>query len=479
VVVRLQRRSILIVLLAVLLLHAAHALSYSLNVNPIQNDIDRNQSATYEVVISNFESVEVDFQIYSIDPAWNVKVEPLDLSVPSNTQRTFSLSLRPTSSANFGTQGVTVNFKELNSGTLVKKTVVLSLRNPDAVPQTYSPTVSLDVAMPYDVDPRSPIPLRLELHNSNSLNISNLTILVSSPHFSSASVIKLAPLSVHTEDIAGLHTEPTTPPGEAEVSIKLLYQGKVINQIVKNYKIKEYTQVQQHVNESKHFFKTDKTIEIRNDGNVRNVATVSVATSFVKSLFISSSLPYENGASNGQRVIFWSIPLEPGETRSIVYTENYRILVLLFLLAIICIAAYLLMRSPLVAVKEAVAVAHSDGVSNIKVRVFVKNRSAKAMQHIQVTDKVPSLVDVLKTESPGSLAPSKIAVSEKQGTLLRWELDELEPFEERILTYQVKSKLKIIGRMKLPNARIRFTYKNKERAVYSNNIELVEKFKDK
>jgi hypothetical protein len=194
---------------------------------------------------------------------------------------------------------------------------------------------------------------------------------------------------------------------------------------------------------------------------------------------VSSSLSYESDVKDGQRVLLWSVPLEPYGAERFTYTENYRVLVLLVLLAIVGAVFYLLLRSPVVAIKEAVAIAHREGVSDIKVRVFVKNRSAKLIQGIQVTDRVPSLAEVLKHESPGSMSPTKLAVSDKQGTLLRWDLEVLEPFEERILTYQVKSKLKIIGRMRLPNAKIRFTAGGKERAVYSNNIELVERFKDR
>jgi hypothetical protein len=253
----------------------------------------------------------------------------------------------------------------------------------------------------------------------------------------------------------------------------------VIRQITKNYRIKEYTQITQRVADKSFFFKTDKTVSVTNEGNVRNTAVVSVPTSLLKSLFISSDLPYETATKDGARTVYWNVPLDPYETGSFVYTENYRILVLLFLLAIISAIAYLLLRSPIIAVKEAVGIAHHEGVSDIKVRVFVRNRSAKIVQNIVVTDRVPSLAEVQRIDSPGSIPPSKIGVSDKQGTLLRWDLDVLEPFEERVLTYKVKSKLKIIGRMRLPNARLRFTSAGRERTIYSNNIELVEKFKDK
>ena len=128
---------------------------------------------------------------------------------------------------------------------------------------------------------------------------------------------------------------------------------------------------------------------------------------------------------------------------------------------------------------EAVGIAKEDGVSHLKVRIYLKNRSARAILGITLTDRVPSIADVIKAESPGSITPSKIAVSEKGGTLLRWELEQLEPYEERVVTYLAKSKLRIIGRISMPTAKARFTLGDKERVVYSNNIEVVQRFKDR
>jgi hypothetical protein len=467
------------VVVALLLLPIAHAASYSIIVTPVDAEIYRNETATYTVSISNFDPVQAQYQVYTIDPSWGVRTDPFDLTVSAKSEKTFTLIMRPLSAADYGNQGVTVYFKDLNSDTLIKKAIVVSLRDPFYTnDRGYTPTVSMDVLMPYEIDPREEIPLRVELRNRNPLNISDLTIKVTGSDFAKESTLSLPPLSEKTRDITGLRTDPRSAPGDKDITIQLLYQGTVIAQVAKNYKVKEYTEVKERVTTNAFFFKTTKDVALYNDGNVQNTAIVRVPTSLIKNLFVNSDIPYEMTTYDGQRVLVWSIPLDPEETTAFTYTENYRILILLVLLAIASGIAYFLLRSPIVGLKEAVAIAHGGGVSDIKVRLFVRNRSAKLIQGIQVTDRVPSLADVIKTESPGSIAPTKIAVSDKQGTLLRWELEVLEPFEERILTYQVKSKLKIIGRMHLPNAKIRYTVGGKERAVYSNTIELVEKFQD-
>jgi hypothetical protein len=199
----------------------------------------------------------------------------------------------------------------------------------------------------------------------------------------------------------------------------------------------------------------------------------------LKSIFTSSDASYERTIADDKRVLEWRIPLGAGETRTFSFVENYRVLVLLALIIVLSLVGYLFLRSPILVVKEAVGIAKEDGVSHLKVRIYLKNRSARSISGITLTDRVPSIADVIKAENPGSIHPSKIAVSEKGGTLLRWELEQLEPYEERVVTYLAKSKLKIIGRISMPTAKARFTSGEKERVVYSNNIEVVQRFKDR
>jgi hypothetical protein len=453
--------------------------AYSVDVESVKTDIFRNESAEYRVTIKSFEPADGEIQAYTVDPAWIVRTDPLAVELGAGDTQTFTLYLRPAGSASFGAQGVTVSFRDLRSGSVLRHTFVLGVRDPNTPRPSYQPNVNLEVRMPFDVDPREPVPLRVELRNRNPLNLTNLSIYVRSPHFSADAMVDLRPLFDRTEDIRGLRMDPLTPPGSADVLVQIVAGDEVVTQITKNYRIMEYSDIEQDVQQESFFFKTTRTVAVRNDGNVQNTAIVSVPTSLIKSLFISSDIPHEFGERDGERIVYWSIPLDPSQSRTVTYAENYRILVLIVILAIAGTILYLILRSPLVGLKEAVAIARKEGVSEIKVRVFVRNRSARMIQQIQVLDRVPSLGDVVRSESPGSISPSKVAVSERGGTLLRWDLDVLEPFEERVLTYRVKSKLKIIGHMKLPTAKLRFTIDGKERTVYSNNIEILEKFKDR
>ena len=450
---------------------------FSVAVEEINADIYRDQTAEYEVTVRNFGSDDAQFQVYTIDPAWVVKTIPLKLFVPAGGEDILVLTIRPTLTADYGGQGVPITFKDLVSGDIIQQSVVVNLRNENLPDREYAATVAIEnVLMDFEVDPREGTPLRVELRNRNRRDLRNVSVTVSATHFSRTATLDLPPFSVQTRDFGQIAIDPLTPPGDAEVVIKIHFQGEQLDQLTKNYKIAEYSEIREDITEETVFFKKNKDITVHNQGNVQNTAIVTVPTSIIKVLFVSSDIPYERVDDT----LVWRVPLEPNETMTFRYTENYRILILLLLVAIFGGIAYFFLRSPVILVKEAVGMTKKgEGVSRIKVRVFVKNRSARLVRDLQITDKLPSLADVIKAEAPGSITPSKIAVSEKSGTLLKWHLDVLEPYEERVLTYQAKSKLKIIGRMSLPNAKARFSVGGKDRVVFSNNIEIVEKFRNK
>jgi len=97
----------------------------------------------------------------------------------------------------------------------------------------------------------------------------------------------------------------------------------------------------------------------------------------------------------------------------------------------------------------------------------MKNRSRKPVHNMLVTDGLPRITEFVESHHLGSLRPSRVARTMKKGTLLYWELDVLEPYEERIITYRMKSRLKIVGDMTLPRARVKF-----EQANGSERIEI-------
>ena len=154
-------------------------------------------------------------------------------------------------------------------------------------------------------------------------------------------------------------------------------------------------------------------------------------------------------------------------------TRNFRLLAILAAILVASVVLYFVFRSPLILQKEAqIRGSSSDGVSELRIRLHVKNRSARSVNSLHVVDKVTSMADVVKEASLGTLQPSKIVRKPGHGTLVRWDIDSLDSFEERIITYTVKTKLKLIGDVYLPAAKVKFDHAGRERTAYSNEVNI-------
>ena len=72
----------------------------------------------------------------------------------------------------------------------------------------------------------------------------------------------------------------------------------------------------------------------------------------------------------------------------------------------------------------------------------------------------------------GTIKPVNIAKHKRIGTIVKWQIISLEKYEERIITYRIRSKLSILGGLILPAAKLKFKEKGKERVVKSSKLKL-------
>jgi len=68
---------------------------------------------------------------------------------------------------------------------------------------------------------------------------------------------------------------------------------------------------------------------------------------------------------------------------------------------------------------------------------------------------------------------SFIIKDSRKGLIARWDMVQLDSFEERFITYKMKSRLKIVGGISLPAAKIKFeTRQGIERVTSSNEVNI-------
>ncbi|NTV23325.1 MAG: hypothetical protein HGA85_03045, partial [Nanoarchaeota archaeon] len=401
----------------------------------VEQSIYPDQSARFTITINNPDKIEKILTVYSTEAEWYAETDPSIIRVGKESSLDLKLKLMPNAWAQFGAQAVEV-YIDSSAGDSISMQVPVYLKRYGREHKDFEPSVELKVTFPATIDPRGPIPLEIYMRNRNGLSMESLDIYVMSRHFSDHKTVKLDSVAERKESLT-LYLDSLTPPSTEDLTVKLMYNNKTVNEEAIEYSVLGFSNISTREDTIEELFKKVVEYNVKNIGNIENKETYRIKTSFLRSIF-TKTMPKAGMAKEGKEpYLEWQLGLAPMAETKLVVTENYRPVIYGVLIALIMVMIYFLYRSPVV-VKKDVIVTGSDphGISKMKVLIHIRNRSQDLVEHIKVTDMIPSIADMIQEENLGSLAPEKVVRHDKKGTIIKWELEALEPFEERIITYR-------------------------------------------
>ncbi len=470
---------LLVVLLFFLVLlppvFAASSSSSSVSVTAEKDHIIPSETALFLLTINNNANVEQTYKLISYDKDWNVDFSPSsDRQVSLAPGQSYTIKVKVSVSPNAVLLPNSYSpIVIVNSDTEEEK-INLPLTLWPETPQDYLPVVKVSIDMDDKIVPQNPASIKLFLENKNSLNLANLTVRLQSEmvEFNKEMVVDLPPLQKKTVEFSITPNE-IQQPKEYTLVFVLEKNGQVVKGINKKIEVIPVVSdfavsVKQRTVFLKHFFE----LAFTNKGNVLNTQEVKYPASFWSSIFTHGE--GRMVVEEGKRYLAWQLTLGPGETVTVPFIVNYRIL--FYLLLILCGLGlfYWKVRPPVVLMKRAVTT-RSDGegsLSEVKITLELENRSSTPLKEVTVTDIVPAIVNVERSLDLGTLRPKEINHT-KHGTRVTWSLVELDAHEQRIITYKVRAKLNILGTFSLPRATVEFGKgKRRKGKAYSNVFRL-------
>lgn len=457
-----------------LVIPLAFAAPFSVTPTVVTNEILPNQTAEFTININNFGSSPARFQVSSIDPNWIVRARPGIVTVNGSSSGATTVILSPKITVPFGSHGITLTVRNLDSGESTRTNVAVAVRNFGQTIGQYQPSVNTDISVPSPVDPRNPVEMVLRFTNRNPLNIQDMTVRITGEHFNREFSVDLLPLGEHNEGLF-FNLDPLTEPGTYNYNVQLRWREITVANIQRSYIIGEFASISREEQEQSFLFRTVERVILTNDGNTDREVTVMLPANQLQRPFANSNkdMVFDEGR------YIWIVTVPAGASTEVVFTKNYRWFLGAIIIILLSIFLYFKLRSPVLMIKEVRSQSSQDELDGVKIRLFVRNRSNKLIQGVQVFDKIPSIAALDKSYSLGSIKPSKVT-NVKSGTMLQWNIDVLEPYEERIITYNAQSKLKIVGRITLPLAKTKFdTPRGQERLVKSTNLSIVDAHKTK
>ena len=471
--------SILIVALILILVTAFQASAFMYFVETINNTIVKGETAKFKLIIRNTATYDDFFTVSTRSIDWTVDTDPALGVVAAGQDAEFVLKLNPGPLVGEGrTYFVPVKIKSEKTGFHFEEKAKFAVYvvSPFLKPGIYAPTVTPLIYMDKVVDPRQKVSVRLNLRNRNSRDLQDLKVVINGEVFYKEYLTHLLPLEEKTNEIL-FEVDPLTGAGTRTAVVTLSFEDKKIGESSVDYELQGYTDLVETSTRKGFLFRTERGYTIENNGNERGLAEKKFRINFLERLFTKFT-PDAEKEKGDDGITYYVVRehLDSEESLDITIVTNYRVPVVILLIIILVIILYYSLRSPIIIVKNAEPLGKTkDGVSEIKVRIYLKNRTRNALNNLKVVDRIPSIAEIEKKARLGSMEPVNIGKS-KKGTVVRWELDILEPYEERIITYKIKSKLKLIGGIRLPAAKTRFDAgKGKERITHSKGINLIQR----
>ncbi len=472
------KRGALAVLL--LVLFSAGVSAFTVTTSPVYSTILPGEQALFEVTIKNTGASEDTFRLFVSDITWNTQTQPLSdffggMKILPGETRTTTLMVQPELQKPYGPHNVALSVRSQNTGEITSVDLRVSIVSPKPHIRDYLAAVSRIVSIPAQIDPRQSFDVKVNLQNRNPKNISDLIITFRSDLINEQVETSLGPLETKTVSIP-LKLDDLTPPQEDVLRVSLTVDGETLQpEIEEKFAVIGYSEiVKEEAQPEKGFLKTTRKTTYFNDGNIEAQHEASVKTNIFRKIFTSTSPDYFVISKPDGQYLAWQLKLKPQESLIVEVTENYTPLFILVVTFVAVALLYYLFRSPVTIKKEAAVIGlREGGISELRVLLHIRNRSKKPVEQLTIADRIPKIAEMDKELEVGTIKPSKIFQHGKEGTVIKWEIDDLEKYEERMLSYKLKSKLSILGGFRLPSALLKFhTERGKERTTRSNPVRI-------
>jgi hypothetical protein len=471
------RWNILVILALITVLALPSAMAQSLVITePVNNQINPNQHATFKLTITNNELVRQRYSIFSVQSSlgWNVDPHPLKdkiIELAAGQSYTTEIRAQPLEAFVPGIYPIYVDI-ESDHGEKYRKELKIYL-TPEQ-PLDYLPSILATVDMDERIDVTKPVSIKLFLENTNPLDLQGLVIRLESDieGFSHEVTVDLPPLTEKTVEFT-VTPSPYQQPKEYSLFFVFERDGEVVKVLQQTVEVTQQLPVFEYMSsESSSFLKRDISLNVVNLGNVRNTQDVTFPISLWQIPFIRGA--GEFATEDTGRVATWKMTLSPNEEQAIMFSVNYRPGLYALTIIILFSIFYYSVQSPLAVRKKAITTkSDEDGaLSEIKITLDVKNKKSASIKNVEIHDTVPAIANVKKGLELGTLKPTNVTHS-LRGTKVTWTLAELDGHEHRLITYKVRAKLNIVGTFSLPRAIVHYGKKRgKTGKAYSNQFKL-------
>lgn len=468
-----MKRGVLFLLLCVMILPVVYG-EFSITVNPDFQAITVDQQAEFEVTIYNEQPFQDVFYVNNNkDIKWGIIARPLldytsGMHIPAHSSLTTTVLIKPPEGIALGRHFFVLDVTSLQTYTVKDKLLEIRIIEPSVY---LEPSLKVKLDVPSMIDPRYPQDIGVVLENQNGLNLTNITLFIKSNLLNQIATVDLGPNETSKSTFT-LSVDEKTAPQDDTINLIVMYQGEIYYNTIENYEIVSYGELlHKEVKTKRGFLRTTKTIEFTNNANAQVEETYTYDTNFFKRLVVKTDPRAQVQKDDSGSFYAWQLVLLPDQKMEIKIIYNYLWIFIVAVLALIVGILYWMNMEPLLFKKDIIDIKMVEGgLAEIKVRVRVKNKKAMLLEKSSLVDRIPQMFSYVTERE--IFKPHGVYSHKTEGTVIEFELGDMEPGDKREFTYVIRSKLTIFGQVVLKPALVKYYFEDKLKKSYSNEVNL-------
>lgn len=450
-------------LLIIFFLAIPLTLANSIQINDNDIDIFQDEQATFNITFTNTDSIDKSIGVIINSPNWQYYTNPYFVNVDKNSEKNFLLSLKPKEYES-GLSKIAIKFLTLPDNQNYNSTLYIYKKNESKM-EYVTFLVLNSILNKKEYLPEETLDLSIKVSKLNPKPLENLTIDIQSNLFTRKINFDMK-ISKEFKDTIEFSIPKKQLPIEDKLKITLYEDNTSLSSNILDLVIPEYSpNLILEKNFSSKFLKQKYNYTLNYNGNIESIKTIEFQDNIITKLFRSYTINTNSSIQNNTLII----NVKPFQKYNLAVTYNYIPLLIIFIIIIILSAIYLFFKKPLTVKKEVKKIYESSGIKNIRFLIYLKNNTGTKIHNLRLTESLPNLIEHIPSKEFGVLKPKYINEKEKSFDMI-WEFKNFEPYEERIITFDVIAKFDIIGRLKIPPTKLKFLFLGLRRELQSNSI---------
>tara|TARA_Y100000310_G_C20646652_1_gene797027 strand:- start:240 stop:1613 length:1374 start_codon:yes stop_codon:yes gene_type:complete len=447
-----MKREVILTLCVLLIsLNLISAINLDVETVAVSNVVITNleEPAVFDLNIKNNEGAD-SFEIYSLI---GVDLTPkTNFLISSGETKRITIQAMPQSTIKSKKGYITFEYKIKNSANEVQEEkLTLNIIGLDEI-------VSI---IPENINPKSE-EITINIENKVNLDFNDLNIKLISAFFEYESELPLKKLETKQITIPiDQDKSKILTAGDYLFNVEIQTNGKIAD-IESIIKFLEQEDIDSQETYEGIIIKRHEIVK-SNLGNTKKTVTITAEKNLFSYLFTTINIkPTTTKISGFKKHYTWEKELIPNEELKVIVRTNwfFPLIVILLIIGLVLTIKKTIARD--LSLKKHVTFVKTKG-GEFALKVSIRIKAKKFIERINITDKLPPLVKLY--ERYGAISPDNI---DSKNRRISWNIDRLNMDEERIFTYIIYSKIGVVGKFELPEAKAVYEKEGKIKQANSN-----------